>query len=85
MKIISNIFVCFVLSVIVEGALLAAANRLIEPILISCGAAIFAAFKIDDEDDLDLSDFYSWKEWFEQKSGVKVAKEVPGHPNIFAT
>ena len=44
MKIISSILVLFALcAAIVEGSwLAAAANRLIEPIIISAGAAIFA-------------------------------------------
>ena len=52
MKIISNIFILCALCAIVEGSWLAAAERLIEPIVISCGAAVFSAYIKDDINDL---------------------------------
>ena len=42
MKIISGIFVLCALCDIIVSAWLAAAERLIEPIVLSCGAALFA-------------------------------------------
>ena len=52
MKIISDIFILCALCAIVEGSWLAAAERLIEPIVISCGAAVFSAYIKDDINDL---------------------------------
>ena len=55
MKIISNIFVLFAMYAVVEGAWLAAANRIVEPLILSCGA-LFAA-KIGRDDDLNSDPF----------------------------
>ena len=52
MKIILGIFVLCSLCNIIVGAWLAAAERLIEPIVLSCGAALFAAIGQDDKVDL---------------------------------
>ena len=66
MKIISVIFVLLAMSVIVEGAWLAAANRMIEPIILSCGA-MFVAKEANDKINHDTMHF-DWKgplkRWF---------------------
>ena len=54
MKIIASIFVLFGLCAIVEGNMLATANRLIEPIILSCGAAIFSAINYNSDDKTDM-------------------------------
>ena len=60
----SSILVCFALSVIVEGNLLAAANRYIQPMIISCGAALFAA--MGQEDKINFNSLHDWKQKFNE-------------------
>ena len=52
MKIIASIFFLIGLCAIVEGNMLATANRLIEPIILSTGAAIFSAINFNDNIDM---------------------------------
>ena len=63
MKIISSVFVLFAMCAIVEGAWLAVANRIIEPLILSCGT-LFAA-KIGSDDNLN-SDPFGMKDWFKK-------------------
>ena len=53
---ISSIFVCLTLSTIIEGNMLTAAIRGIEPIILSCGAAAFAALGLNSLPMFDSSD-----------------------------
>ena len=73
MKMISSIFVCFVLSVIVEGNMLAAAFRGgIEPIILSFGAA-FAALGQNSESSSMFESLNNYKErykeWLKERPG----------------
>ena len=65
MKIVSDILVLFALcAAIVEGSWLAAtANKLIEPIIISAGAAIFATMGQEDKTNFN-SVLHDWKQKF---------------------
>ena len=80
MKLISNIFVCFVLSVIVEGNMLAAALRGgIEPIILSFGAA-FAALGIKNSEYIMLEERVnpfkeSYREYYKEKYGSYPVEE----------
>ena len=55
------------LSVIVDGTWLAAANRMIEPVILSTGAAIFASIRSEDRLNSDMPLFFDWKSWFKTK------------------
>ena len=67
MKILLSIFVLFALSVKVKGTWLAAANRMIEPVILSTGAALFAAIGSEDRLNSDMPLFFDWKSWFKLK------------------
>ena len=54
----------FALCAIVEGNLLAAANRYIQPMIISCGAALFAA--MGQEDKINFNSLHDWKQKFNE-------------------
>ena len=57
----------FALSVIVDGTWLAAANRMIEPVILSTGAAIFASIRSEDRLNSEMPLFINLKSWFKPK------------------
>ena len=77
---LQNIFVCFVLSVIVEGNILAAAVRGgIEPIIVSFGAAFAALGLHSGPEPIKYEDlnFYEerYREWSHEKCKMNKDRE----------
>ena len=71
---IAGIIACLALSVVVYGNMFAAAVRGIEPVILSLGAAAFAALGQNSDPMHDVSHF-KWENIFGSKNGNKKLPE----------